>query len=124
MHINTYFNLSFVIIHSIFRKYKKFNLFLLSVGLGFIYDLIFTNTIFLNTFLYSFIFFLTGKMKKLNIYSIYLINILTFIVFNYLLLMIYGDVNINILFIIKTVLFNFIIFVLVYKVYRRIYINR
>ena len=121
---NTYFNLCFIIIISVHRKYKRFNYSIFVFFLGLIYDLTISGLPFMYSFLYLVIYFLAHGIRNLNIYTIYIISIVTFMFLNYLMLIPFSNVNFNILFLIKTLLINLFIFHIVYNFYMCIYINR
>ena len=121
---NTYFNLCFIIIISVHRKYKRFNYSIFVFFLGLIYDLTISGLPFMYSFLYLVIYFLAHGIRNLNIYTIYIISIVTFMFLNYLMLIPFSNVNFNILFLIKTLLINLFIFHIVYNFYKCIYINR
>ena len=121
---NTYFNLCFIVVISIYRKYRRFNYAIFIFFLGLIYDLTISGLLFFHSFIYLTIYFLVYKIKNLNIYLIYFISILVYLFLNYLLLIPFDSINIDIIFIIKTLLINLFIFHLVYNFYKCIYINR
>lgn len=124
IYINSYFNLSLIICISYFTKYKFEKNLPYVLVIGFLYDLIFSGILFLNTFIYLIVYIITSKIKHMNIYIVYFIDIIIFITLNYLLLYIYTNTSINLLFIIKLILFNLIVFHISYYLYKRIHFNR
>lgn len=110
IYINSYFNLSLLICISYYTRYKYKRNIPYVILLGFIYDLVFSGVLFLNTFIYLIIYIVTNKIKEINIYLVYLINMLIYVVLNYLLLYIYTNTYINFLFIFKIIIFNVIVF--------------
>lgn len=120
IYINSYFNLSLIICISYYtrQKYEKKIIYVLLIG--FIYDLIFSGILFLNTFIYLIIYIVTNKIRHLNIYLVYLIDIIIYIILNYLLLYIYTKTHIDLLFISKTILFNLIVFHITYYLYKKL----
>jgi hypothetical protein len=120
IYINSYFNLSLIICISYYTRYKYEKKITYVLLIGFIYDLIFSGILFLNTFIYLIIYIITNKIKHLNIYIVYLIDIIIYIILNYLLLYIYTKTHIDLLFISKTILFNLMVFHITYFLYKKL----
>lgn len=120
IYINSYFNLSLIICLSYYTRhhYEKKIIYVLIIG--FIYDLIFSGILFLNTFIYLIIYIITNKIRHLNIYLVYFIDIIIYIILNYLLLYVYTKTYINLLFISKTILFNLIVFNITYSLHKKL----
>ena len=117
IYINSYFNLSLLICISYYTRYKYKRNIPYVIILGFIYDLVFSGVLFLNTFIYLIIYIVTNKIKDINIYLVYLVDMLLYIVLNYLLLYIYTNTYINPLFIFRIIIFNVIVFYLANSLY-------
>jgi hypothetical protein len=120
IYINSYFNLSLIICISYYTRHKYEKKITYVLLIGFIYDLIFSGILFLNTFIYLIIYIITNKIKHLNIYIVYLIDIIIYIILNYLLLYIYTKTHIDLLFISKTILFNLMVFHITYFLYKKL----
>lgn len=117
IYINSYFNLSLLICISYYTRYKYKRNIPYVIILGFIYDLVFSGVLFLNTFIYLIIYIVTNKIKEINIYLVYLVDMLLYIVLNYLLLYIYTNTYINPIFIFRIIIFNVIVFYLANSLY-------
>lgn len=120
IYINSYFNLSLIICISYYTRHKYEKKITYVLLIGFIYDLIFSGILFLNTFIYLIIYIVTNKIRHLNIYLVYLIDIIIYIILNYLLLYIYTKTYIDLLFIFKTILFNLMVFHITYYLYKKL----
>lgn len=108
--------LSYVISISRIIKYKfNKNLYMI-LFISVIYDLIFTDRIFLHTFIFLLVITLIRKYKKINIY---LLALLSFILY-YLILSLFS-MNFNLLNIINLLTINYLIFLLTYFILKRIY---
>lgn len=120
IYINSYFNLSLIICISSHTRHHYERKITYVLLIGFIYDLIFSGILFLNAFIYLMIYIITNKIRHFNIYLVYLIDIIIYIILNYLLLYIYTKINIDLLFIAKTILFNFMVFYITYFLYMKL----
>jgi hypothetical protein len=119
IYINSYFNLFLIVCLGYYTKYRYERNISFVLLIGFIYDLIFSGVLFLNTFIYLIIYIFTNKIRGINIYLVYFIDIIVYLLLNYLLLYVYNDFYFNPFFIIKTTLFNFIVFQIVSISYKK-----
>ncbi len=120
IYINSYFNLSLIICISYYTRHRYERKITYVLLIGFIYDLIFSGILFLNTFIYLIIYIITNKIRHFNIYLVYLIDIILYIILNYLLLYIYTKTYIDLLFISKTILFNLMVFYITHFFYKKL----
>lgn len=120
IYINSYFNLSLIICISYYTRHHYERKITYVLLIGFIYDLIFSGILFLNTFIYLIIYIITNKIRHFNIYLVYLIDIILYIILNYLLLYIYTKTYIDLLFIAKTILFNLLVFYITHFFYKKL----
>jgi|GEM_PF-3086386 len=120
IYINSYFNLSLIICISYYTRHHYERKITYVLLIGFIYDLIFSGILFLNTFIYLIIYIITNKIRHFNIYLVYLVDIILYIILNYLLLYIYTKTYIDLLFIAKIVLFNLIVFYITHFFYKKL----
>ena len=92
---------SFVITYPYFNKEKKYLFIITSFIIGVIYDIAYTNSLFINTFTFilcSLLIMLINKYIKENLISKIIINIFITIMFkiiSYLLLFIFGFIKFN-----------------------------
>lgn len=112
----TLFFLSYVISISRIIKYKFDKSLYLILFISIIYDLIFTDRIFLHTFIFLFIIILIRKYKKGDIY---LLALISFIIY-YLILSLYS-LNFDLVNIINSLTINYLIFLITYFITNRIY---
>lgn len=120
IYINSYFNLSLIICISYYTRHKYEKKIIYVLLIGFIYDIIFSGILFLNTFIYLMIYIVTNKIRHLNIYLVYLIDTIIHIILNYLLIYVYTKTYIDLLFISKTILFNLMVFHITYYLYKKL----
>ena len=84
-----------------FKKINKFNFFLVCMIVGIVYDIVFTNSLFVNTLAYTFIGFLISvcySFVKYNIYTSNIINIIMLIsyrIFTYIMLLSLNYISFN-----------------------------
>lgn len=111
--INNYIVIDLILIYMYYKKYKYPFL------IGLLYDIAYTDTLFLNAFLFK-IFILFSLKKETN--SLYLIMLISFYhITNYLILLLLGYINfafLNIINIIINILINIIV-ILIYDFYHK-----
>ncbi len=92
---------SFVFTYIYFNKEKKYTFIIISFIIGILYDIAYTNSLFINTFTFlicSLLIILINRYIKDSFISRMIINILIIISFkfiSYLLLFIFGFINFN-----------------------------
>lgn len=117
-YFSTIFTLSYIINISYLVKYrfKKYTYIILVVGL--IYDLIFTDILFLNSLLFYIISLLIRKTRKCNIYIISIISIMVY----YFLICIFTNFNCHSgAYFFYYIVINYVVFLLTYFISKRIY---
>lgn len=116
--------LSYIIIISYLFKYKFNKYYYLILISGLIYDLVFTNTLFLNSLLFFIISLLVRKFKKFNIYLLGLFSIIIYFLLKYILIRLYYYIYFDYIYFIKYITINYVLFLLTYFITKRIYNNR
>lgn len=98
-----------------FKTFETKNIVKISIIFGFLYDIVYTNTLFLNAFLF---FLLTNlilylnKNKKTNSLSILIYNTLIitiYVLINYFLLIIFRYISFNLLYLLSKLILSIII---------------
>ena len=98
-----------------FKTFETKNIVKISIIFGFLYDIVYTNTLFLNAFLF---FLLTNlilylnKNKKTNFLSILIYNTLIitiYVLINYFLLIIFRYISFNLLYLLSKLILSIII---------------
>lgn len=98
-----------------FKTFETKNIVKISIIFGFLYDIVYTNTLFLNAFLF---FLLTNlilylnKNKKTNFLSILVYNTLIitiYVLINYFLLIIFRYISFNLLYLLSKLILSIII---------------
>ena len=112
----TIFLLSYIISISQIIKYKFNKEIYRIIVFSIIYDLIFTDRLFLNTFIFLLVVLIIRKYRKRNIYILALISLLIYYLYLALL-----SFNFNLLNIINLLTINYLIFLLTYFIINRIY---
>lgn len=118
---STTITLSYIISISYLIKYKFKNYFYLILIIGLIYDLIFTDVLFLNSLLFFAISLLVRKYRKFNILFLGFMGIIIYFIAKYLIIILYYPVVFDYIYFIKYVIVNYILFLLTYFITRRIY---
>ena len=103
----TFFLLSYIISISRIIKYKFNKSLYLILFVSIIYDLIFTDRLFLHTLIFFLTVILIRKYKKINIYVLALISLILY----YLILSLYSF-NFNLVSIVNLLTINYLIFLL------------
>ena len=112
----TIFLLSYIISISQIIKYKFNKEIYKIIVFSIIYDLIFTDRLFLNTFIFLLLILIIRKYRKRNVYILALISFLIYYLYLALL-----SFNFNLLNIINLLTINYLIFLLTYFIINRIY---
>lgn len=114
--ISTNFTLTYVILASLKRKYhyKKYIFFL--IGLGLLYDLIFTDIYFLNSIIFLLVFLFIKKYKNLNAYILGLICILFTYFFNFIISLIFNNTCFDINYTFIYIIVNYLIFIISFNI--------
>lgn len=116
---STLFTLSYFICHSYFIKYTFKNHIYLIIFIGIIYDLIFTDILFLNSFLFLLIYFFIKRYQKKNIYALGLISLIIYFITLYLLINLYYRQIFNLTYFIKYIFINYLIFLITIFIYKK-----
>lgn len=113
--------LSYIISISYLIKYKFKNYFYLILIMGLIYDLIFTDILFLNSLLLFIISLLVRKYRNFNILFLGFIGTIIYFISKYLIIILYYPVIFDYIYFIKYIIVNYVLFLLTYFITRRIY---
>lgn len=120
-YFSTIFTLSYIISISYLVKYrfKKYIYIILVVGL--LYDLIFTDILFLNSLIFYLIFLLIRKTRKYNIFILGMLSIMIY----YLLTLLFTNFNYQgSMYFLNYIIINYVVFLLTYFITKRIYNTR
>lgn len=124
MFFSTSITLSYIICISYFIKYKFKKYYYIILVIGLLYDLIFTDLLFLNSLLFFIISLLVRKYKKINPFILGFISIISYFGVNYLILVRNHIYNLDYIYFIKYITINYSLFLMTYFITKRIYNTR
>ena len=108
---NYFIYTNITLIYIILYSYKKYTNTYFVLILGFIYDILISNKLFLNSLIYFITYLIIKKYKHLNKYLLGLIVIISAIFINYIFSYILNNTKLNI-YIIYLILINYIIYII------------